>query len=211
MWGATAVRAQERISFPTPDSGLVTADVYGAGNRGVVLAHGGRFNKASWEPQARAIAAAGFRVVAIDFRGRGESRAGRAGPDGVHNDVLGAVRYLRGNGATSVSVVGASFGGGAASDAAAVAPREIDRLVLLAHSPIDHPERVGGRKLFIIASGDTTASGVPRLVQIREHYERSSAPKELVVLDGTAHAQFLFQTDQGDRVMREILRFLSAP
>ena len=211
MVSATSVRAQERVSFPTPDSGVVVADVYGAGNRGVVLAHGGRFNKASWEPQARAIAAAGFRVVAIDFRGRSESRAGRAGPDGVHHDVLGAVRYLRGNGATSVSVVGASFGGGAASDAAAVAPGEIDRLVLLAHSPIDHPERVGGRKLFIIASGDTTASGVPRLVQIREHYERSSAPKELVVLDGTAHAQFLFQTDQGDRVMREILRFLSAP
>src|SRR5688572_28868816 len=81
MWAATSVRAQERVSFPTPDSGVVVADVYGAGNRGVVLAHGGRFNRASWKPQARAIAAAGFRVVAIDFRGRGESRAGRAGPD----------------------------------------------------------------------------------------------------------------------------------
>src|SRR5260370_23617805 len=28
-----------------------------------------------------------------------------------------------------------------------------------------------------------------------------SAPKELIVLDGSAHAQFLFQTDQIDRVM----------
>jgi pimeloyl-ACP methyl ester carboxylesterase len=208
---ASVAPGQERVSFTTPDSGVVIADVYGAGKRGVVLAHGGRFNRASWEPQARVIAAAGFRVVTIDFRGRGESRAGRAGPDGVHHDVLGAVRYLRANGAASVSVVGGSFGGGAAADAAAVAPGEIDRLVLLAHSPIDHPERVGGRKLFIIASGDTTASGIPRLVQIREHFERSTEPKELIVLDGTAHAQFLFQTDQGDRVMREILRFLLAP
>jgi hypothetical protein len=31
------------------------------------------------------------------------------------------------------------------------------------------------------------------------------------VLPGSAHAQFLFQTDQSARVMREILRFLSAP
>jgi hypothetical protein len=30
-------------------------------------------------------------------------------------------------------------------------------------------------------------------------------------VDGSAHAQFLFQTDQGARVMHEILRFLSAP
>ena len=29
-------------------------------------------------------------------------------------------------------------------------------------------------------------------------------------LDGSAHAQFLFQTEQGDRVMKEILRFLTA-
>ena len=67
--------AQERVSlstvsFPTEDGGLVYADVYGKGERGVVLAHGGRFNKESWAEQARALADAGFRAVAIDFRGR---------------------------------------------------------------------------------------------------------------------------------------------
>ena len=35
-------------------------------------------------------------------------------------------------------------------------------------------------------------------------------PKKLIVLKGSAHAQYLFQTDQGDRVMREIVRFLGA-
>jgi hypothetical protein len=34
-------------------------------------------------------------------------------------------------------------------------------------------------------------------------------PKKLIILDGTAHAQFLFQTDQGERVIREIVQFLS--
>lgn len=209
--GPADAYGQERVSFPTPDSGVVIADVYGTGSRGVVLAPGGRFSRTSWEPQARALATAGFRVVAIDFRGRSESRGGRAGPDGVRFDVLAAVRYLRAGGARSVSVVGASFGGGAAAEAATESPGEIDRLVLLAHSPIDAPERVGGRKLFIIARGDTTAAGVPRLVEIRKHYERSPEPKEMVVLEGTAHAQFLFQSDQGGRTLREILRFLSAP
>jgi hypothetical protein len=51
----------------------------------------------------------------------------------------------------------------------------------------------------------------PRLPQIREQYEKASGPKELVLLDGSAHAQFIFQTDQGERLMHEILRFLSEP
>jgi len=68
--------AQEHVSFETSDGGVVYADVYGIGGRGVVLAHGGRFNKESWAPQARELAAAGFHVVAIDFRGYGpNSRA----------------------------------------------------------------------------------------------------------------------------------------
>jgi hypothetical protein len=44
--GVTA--AQERVSFPTQDGGLVYADTYGNGERGVVLSHRGRFNKESW-------------------------------------------------------------------------------------------------------------------------------------------------------------------
>jgi hypothetical protein len=40
--------------------------------------------------------------------------------------------------------------------------------------------------------------------------EKALKPKKLIILDGSAHAQFLFQTGQGELVMREILRFLSA-
>ncbi len=204
---------QERVSFATQDGGVVYADVYGTGDHGVVLAHGGRFNKESWTTQAQVLATAGFRTVAIDFRGRGQSRGGpqSASRDaGVHFDVLAAVRYLHETGANTVSVVGASFGGGAAAQAAVEAPPgEIDRIVLLAHSAIDEPERMQGRKLFITSRGDTTGSGTLRLPRIREQYERASSPKELVVLEGAAHAQFIFETDQGERLMREILRFLS--
>ena len=41
--------AQKTVSFPTEDGGVVYADVYGEGDRAVVLAHGGQFNKESWE------------------------------------------------------------------------------------------------------------------------------------------------------------------
>lgn len=205
--------AQERVSFPTQDGGLVYADMYGKGDHGVVLAHGGRFDKASWEKQAQALAKAGFRALAIDFRGYGQSRGpGQSDPLSapLHFDVLAAVRYLRKTGAKTVSVVGGSMGGSAAADASIEAePGEIDRLVLLAAWAGGPPEKLKGRKLFIVSRDDTRGDGVVRLVKIREQYEKASGPKELVILDGSAHAQFVFQTDQGERLMREILRFLS--
>jgi hypothetical protein len=68
-----------------------------------------------------------------------------------------------------------------------------------------------GRRLFIAVGGDTNASGKPRLVGIREQFDLAPDPKELVIVDGAAHAQYLFDTDQGERLMNEILRFLSAP
>lgn len=204
----------EEVSFPTQDGGHIYADQYGKGDRGVVLAHGGRFNKESWEKQARVLAKAGFRVLAIDFRGRGQSRGGaqaQSRDDGAHFDVLAAVRYLRKTGAKTVSVVGASFGGGAAAEAS-IEQGEIDRLVLLAHSPIDKPEQMKGRKLFILSRDDFSGENkIPRLPKIRDQYERAPGPKELVILEGSAHAQLIFETEQGERLMREILRFLSEP
>ena len=206
------VSLQEHVSFPTEDRGIVHADVYGNGDRGLVLAHGGRFTKESWAAQAPVFAEAGFRVVAIDFRGRGESRGGPdSSDDDVHFDVLAAVRYLHETGAPTVAVVGASFGGWATARAAVAAPNEIERMVLLASSPIDEPERLAGRKLFITSRDDFSGGGLLRLPAIRDQYERAPDPKELVILDGSAHAQFLFESDQGERLMREILRFLRAP
>jgi dienelactone hydrolase len=206
--------AQKTVSFPTEDGGLVYADVYGQGDRGVVLAHGGRFNKESWEKQARTLAAAQFQVLAIDFRGYGQSRGpGQSDPMSapLHLDVLAAVRYLRTMGAKSVSVVGASMGGGAAGDASiASRPGEIDRLVFLGAAPNRPADKLQSSSLFIVARDDASGDGQRRLPGIQEQYEKAPKPKELIILDGSAHAQYLFQTDQGDRVMREILRFLSA-
>jgi pimeloyl-ACP methyl ester carboxylesterase len=205
--------AQKTVSFPTDDGGEVYADVYGEGDRGVVLAHGGQFNKESWDKQARTLTAAGFRVLALDFRGYGKSRGpGDSDPmeAPLHLDVLAAVRYLRKAGAESVSVVGGSMGGGAAGDASVASqPGEIDHVVFLGAAPNQPADKLKSATLFIVARNDASGHG-PRLPGIKAQYEKAPQPKELIVLDGSAHAQFLFQTDQADRVMREILRFLSA-
>ena len=210
--------AQEPVSFTTDDGGLIHAQVYGTGARGVVLAHGGQFDKESWTPQARAIADAGFRVLALDFRGYGDSVGpGQQDPIAapLHLDVLGAVRYMRAAGATSVAVVGASLGGMAAGDAVRQAsPGEFDRVVFLASGTTlqeGTPAPIQGRTLFIVARDDADGGGTLRLPGIRVDYERAAEPKRLVVIEGSAHAQALFSTRHADGVLAEILEFLSAP
>jgi pimeloyl-ACP methyl ester carboxylesterase len=204
--------AARTVSFATEDGGTVCGDLYGSGARGVVLAHGGRFNKESWATQGRALAEAGFHVLAVDLRGYGCSRGrGDAEPMNapLHFDVAAAVEYLRKAGAKTVSAIGGSMGG---DPAAAVALRAgaIHRLVLLGSTPGGDPRQLKAPVLFIMARDDANDDG-PRLPGLRAYYDKAPEPKELMLLDGSAHAQFLFETEHAERVMREIQRFLSAP
>jgi pimeloyl-ACP methyl ester carboxylesterase len=213
LWalGASALYAQQPVSFPARDGVVIYGDLYGNGDRGLVLAHGGRFDKAGWAPQAARFTAAGFRCLAIDYRGEGRSRAGAGDVDEARPlDILAAIHYLRGAGARSVFVIGASMGGDYAADAAEMEPAAIDRLVMLGAGAYTPLLKSKGPKLFILAREDSDGAGL-RLPKIRMQYEKAREPKKLVILEGSAHAQFLFATDQGERLMREILEFLSAP
>lgn len=44
---ATSSAPQELVSFRTEDGGVVYAHLYGDGDHGVILVHGGRFDKSS--------------------------------------------------------------------------------------------------------------------------------------------------------------------
>jgi pimeloyl-ACP methyl ester carboxylesterase len=197
----------KEVSFPTEDGGVIHADLYGSGHSGIVLAHGMRFDKGTWKDQATRLAKEGYLVLAIDFRGYGKSHGGpksQAPQDEMYLDVLGAVKYLRQHGANTVSVIGASMGGRASADAVVHSePKTIDRLILLSHAPIRNPERITGPKFFATAKGD------PITPQVLDQYAKAPEPKELLTLEGSAHAQFLFTSDQGERLMNAILRFLS--
>lgn len=207
---ACAADLREPLTLRSADGGVVAALQHGSGARAVLLVPGGRYTKESWDDQAARIAAAGYRVLAIELRGRGASRGGSAGEDeGMPLDVGAAVQHLRATGASSVVVVGASLGGWAAARAAADAgPGWIDGLVLLAHSPIEDPERLRVPVFFIVARGDARPEQPPRLVALREQCARAPGPTHLWVPEGTAHAQALFGTDQAAPLMDAILAFL---
>ena len=197
-----SAKEPREASFATSDRGLIFANEYGEGAHAVVLAHGKVFDKESWDPQARRLAAAGLRVLAIDFRGYGKSKAGEDGK-ALELDVLGALDYLRSSGAERISIVGGSMGGAAAAKAAALAePGAIEALVLLAPAGVAQPEKLHGRKLFLVSRGDGFYQDTI------EAHERAAEPRKLVVIEGSAHAQHLFKTPQADFVLDEILRWL---
>jgi dienelactone hydrolase len=209
---SSAAAAQKPVTIDVPSAAVpVHGDLYGSGNRGIVLAHGGRFNKESWAPQARELADAGFTVLAINFRGDTVNKDGTPSAEGSDADnaadVLAGVRYLRTLGLKRISAIGASLGGDAVGDADAANPGEFDRVVFLGSEGGDHPEKLTGRKLYLVARDDKSGEGL-RLPGIEEHFARAPRPKKLVIVEGTAHAQYLFGTSEGPRVMKEILEFL---
>jgi predicted alpha/beta hydrolase len=208
--------AQQTVTIPLPDGhASIQADLYGNGARGIVLAHGGRFGKESWAPQAQVLAQKGFTVLAVQFRGDKKNPDGSTSGEGSYEDnaadVLAAVRYLHSKGMRSVSAIGASLGGDAVGDADAQSnPGEFDRVVFLGSEGGSHPEKLTGRKLYIVARNDTSGDG-PRLPGIKAHYAKAPQPKKLVIVEGSAHAQYLFGTDEGLRVLNEILKFITQP
>ena len=60
---AGLAQSKDRVSFPTEDGGTIYADLYGKGERAIVLAHGAKFNKESWAKQIPPLQEAGFQVA----------------------------------------------------------------------------------------------------------------------------------------------------
>jgi len=196
--------APRQVSFETADGARISADVYGKGADAVVLAHGAAFNKGSWKALAEVLDRQGHLVVAIDFRGYGASTQGRE-DQALYQDVLAAVRYARSQGATSVGVLGASMGGGASARAAVAARAgEIDRLMLLAGVAIDHPESMKAGRFLYVASRDE-----PMAPSVAKQFERAPEPKRMEWLEGSAHAQHVFKSDQAARLTALVLEFFA--
>lgn len=88
----------------------------GTGADGVVLMHESPADLCGWLQYIPTLSRAGFRVLAFDFRGFGDSDRPQSTRDFLAKgrDVRAAVAKLRADGAKKVFLVGASFGGVAA-------------------------------------------------------------------------------------------------
>lgn len=106
----------------------------GDGQNAVVLVHGHPFDRSMWRGQVGAIARAGWRVVAPDLRGYGESTVvpGKTTLDVFADDVAALLDSL---GIASVVMTGLSMGGQIAMEFCRRHPARILGVVLAATSP----------------------------------------------------------------------------
>ena len=158
MVTSVSIAAVRTVSFPGADGSLLYGDLYGSGNRGVViLAHGGYSTRESWKPVGEALEAERFQVLIFESRAAADFAAGRETPcfsdeRCQSRDVLAAIRHLQRRNATQISLIGGSLGAAAIALAAIEAePQIIDGLVLLAPAAIAAPGRIPGRKLYVTA------------------------------------------------------------
>jgi lipase len=100
-----------------------------AGDRSVVCVHGVGQHGGVFATLAEQLAADGFRVVAVDLRGHGDS--GREPPWDTETHVADLLETAADMGIESATWIGHSFGGRILAALAARAPERAERLVLL--------------------------------------------------------------------------------
>lgn len=160
--------------------------VWGEGTYGVVLAHGAAFDAASWEPQATRIADAGMVVLAVE----------NIDPAAI----VAAADFLRDErGATDVALVGGSAGAAGIMEAVSTGEGDPDQLILL--SPNSVVDGLGTEPKLFIASEDEPVADVSTEMADTAEGDDNQA----LILPGSAHAQNIFDSDQGETTVQAIL------
>lgn len=103
-----------RLTFRGVDGDALVASLWGAAGKPVLLLHGGGQTRHAWDRTGRALAEAGFRAIALDQRGHGDSDWHEAGhyafPDYAADAAVVARQVAQAMGERPVAV-GASLGG----------------------------------------------------------------------------------------------------
>ena len=166
--------------------GNTEALVWGDGEQGVVLSHGAVYDAASWRPQAEEMAGDGTTVIAVE--------------DPSPESLLAAAEYLETERETeSVAFIGASAGAAPVLSVGSENPEVVEQMVIL--SATGDVSSLGEYPKFFVA---TEGEGMAE--QVREMAgEAPGSRNEALILEGDAHAQAIFETDQGDELLDRIV------
>lgn len=179
----------QKVSFNYNDTqthGLL----FGEGSYGVVLSHGAIYDAASWKDLAEAIASNGMVALALEE---------------VDPQNLNAARnYLKEKrNVDRVALIGASAGGATAARAVAGRPEAWDQLILLSPAGGNAPSLGTIPKLFIASKSEGLAERVQKMAQ-----NAPGQDNKFLLLEGSAHAQAIFTTNQAERLTNVIIERL---
>ena len=186
--GGESIGSESQGSGQSVEVGGTKALVWGDGERGVVLSHGAIYDAASWKPQARKIAGSGAVVLAVE--------------DTTQESIEAATQYLKKErGAKSIALIGASAGSGPVLDAAG--DSGIADQVMLLSGTGDVSNLGDYPKLFVASEGEGLASQVRQMAK-----DAPGDNNKALILPGSAHAQAIFDSDAGDKLLQTIVERL---
>src|SRR5690349_8358879 len=200
------------VRFPGTGGQPLYGYTIGTGSVGVVLGNQAGSTACEWLAYAKNLAQRGYRVLAFDFNGEGNS-AESDGSEG--DDVASAAKYLRSQpGITDVVLIGASRGGTAVLVAAAnlqPAPKAVISLSAPAVFNQDDAALVVAKltmpTLFVAAKDDGTFAGEAQLL-----YDKvPPANRRLTIVPGTSHGLVLVTPglEGADEATKAIDEFLA--
>ncbi len=214
----TPSQTSNAVTFPADDGVALNGQLFGSGRTAVVLSNMGDNDPTSWEQFAPVLASRGYLVLSYSFRyPLRTSTFSEAMARGTVPDLIGAVDYVRGLGATRVVLIGASLGGmavgkvagtvGAAAIAILSSPLDLSEYGLAVTSP--ELAAITGPKLFVASEEDTT---VP-IADTRAYFDRAPEPKQFHAFTGDAHGVLILRGEHGDELRDLMVDFVttSAP
>jgi pimeloyl-ACP methyl ester carboxylesterase len=182
----------EEVNIVLAGTAETRADYFaGKDQRAVIFAPGAMFSKESWHFLAVRFQELGIGSVALN--------------SGSAPDLLNGIAFLKAKGAQKIAIVGASAGGAGVLYTLRDSPDPlVDTVVLLA--PAGGPPLQNNRiqKLFIVAEDDMISSSA----EVYKLYKNSSDPKFYKELEGSDHAQRLFDSKQKENVIQLITSFI---
>lgn len=207
-------RADRRgvVRFAAADRTRLIGVMLGSGARGVVLAHGSGEDLCAWIPYARRLAAAGFRVLALDHRRHGSSQWPTAVARlwRVDLDIAAAAGALRRRGARSVVLVGSSMGATASIAAAPLVAPPVAGVVSLSATDVfvtvnavAAARRLTVPLLVVATEGDADFADRARALAAAA----ASAEKRLEILPGTVHGLAMLRDTDVERL---VLQWIAA-
>ncbi len=149
---------------------------------------------------ARELASRGLRALAIDLRGNGRSSRGTGNLRRLDRDVAAAAAYLRAEGATRVTLVGASMGGTAVLVAASSIVPRVDGVVSLSaparYYGLDALRAVKRSRVpvrFVVGFRDRPYAADARALA----RAATARDKAILLLPGAAHGSSLLELPRG--------------
>jgi predicted alpha/beta-fold hydrolase len=226
---AGSVRAQVQVSFFTSDSVTIYGDWYASpdsSNRVLILLHMNGSDRSQWKNFASTASAQHFHVLAVDFRGHGQSIESTSGlirfntlTDGDYADMVldvdAAVKWVRSHTdleLAPIGIIGASIGANVALSYAANY-QQIAAIALLSPG-LDYRgvkteaalRKFGNRPILIIAAQDDNYASVSSntLASI------GGTATEYFQYESGGHGTFLFesQADLSERLLRFMNNYL---